>query len=124
MVDTLPSAGSKRVVPAVEAVRPADGVVVRSMKSVQPPKLDRVTTHVPTTVGATWIEVGALVHAETAMPKSLRFEKVAPVVVSERGVEVPLEMETQTPPATLVLAQSVASTAKPTLMPGVAATTL
>ena len=103
----------------MEAVRPADGNTVRSMKSLKPPKLVRVRTHVPVTLGGVVIEGG-----EQSIAKSLRLEKAAPVVVSELGLVVPLEIVTHTPPETLLPAQSAASTAKSIAMPGVAATTL
>ena len=120
-VETDPPPGRNTVMSAggMDAVSPADGNTVRSTKSVKPPKLVRVRTHVSGTLGGVVIEGGA-----QSIAKSLRFEKAAPALVSELGEVVPLDMVTQTPLPTLVVAQSAASTAKSIEMPGVDATTL
>lgn len=120
-MDTVPPAGSNTVRSAGGMDGNgglAAGVAVRSMKSVKPPKLVRVSTQLPGVLTGRAREGG-----EQSIEKSLRFEKLAPVVVSELRLVVPLEMETQTPPETLLLAQSTASTAKSIGMPGVAAAT-
>jgi hypothetical protein len=67
-----------------------DGVTVTVRKSVNPPKLVKVIVEVPATLGGVEMEVGF-----AATPKSVRFEKNAPRVVSLFGVPVPLDMVTE-----------------------------
>ena len=90
VVDTVPSAGRKRPVSEVPAVRPEVAVVAKLIKSLNPPKLVNVIVEVAGVPDGVWSDDGL-----AEIPKSVWLEKVALSVVSESGVEVPLETVTE-----------------------------